>query len=219
MHAGCSACPDWSLRGWCSGRRARAQRLGHDKREQRRSVSPATRLQRSQEMWVTTIRLSSARMGAFLLAAAEAATALGTGGRRHGPTAAASKQRPPRRPPSSPMAAAASSPGGRRRRPPSRGGGRRLGHGRRPPAAAASQRRRPHGRRTAAAGGRRPPPNSETGHVDRPGRCPRRRIDLKLGMHKGLVIRHRPRAKKGAVAGQHGVTLPILPNSCIIASW
>ena len=54
------------------------------KREQRGSVSPATRLQRSQEIWVTTIRLSSARMGAFLLAAAEAATALGTGGGRHG---------------------------------------------------------------------------------------------------------------------------------------
>ena len=47
-------CPGWLLPGWCSGRRARAQRLAHDKREQRGSVSPATRRQRSQEMWVTT---------------------------------------------------------------------------------------------------------------------------------------------------------------------
>ena len=34
-----------------------------------------------------------------------------------------------------------------------------------------------------AVGRRRPPMNSETGHVDRPGRCPRARICLKLGMH------------------------------------
>ena len=73
-----SACPDWSVRGWCSGRRARAQRLGHDKREQPRSVSPATRLQRSREICVTANRLSGGRMGASLLAAAEAATALVT---------------------------------------------------------------------------------------------------------------------------------------------
>ena len=79
------------------------------KREQRGSVSPATRLQRSQEIWVTTIRLSSARMGAFLLAAAEAATALGTGG-GHG------RRLEGQRPPPSPMAATASSPGGDRRR-------------------------------------------------------------------------------------------------------
>ena len=74
------------------------------KREQRGSVSPATRLQRSQEIWVTTIRLSSARMGAFLLAAAEAATALGTGGGRLCEAAAATdaaceRRRPQRRPP------------------------------------------------------------------------------------------------------------------------
>ena len=49
-------CPGRSLPGWCSRHRARAQRLAHDKREQRGSVSPATRLQRSQEIWVTTNR-------------------------------------------------------------------------------------------------------------------------------------------------------------------
>ena len=69
------------------------------KREQRGSVSPATRLQRSQEIWVTTIRLSSARMGAFLLAAAEAATALGTGGGRLCEAAAATDAASARRPP------------------------------------------------------------------------------------------------------------------------
>ena len=84
-------------------------------------MSPVTRLQRSQEVWVTTIRLSSARMGACLLAAAEAATALGTGGRRlceaAAATAAASAMRRPllscgghrpgrRRPPPQPEAAA-----------------------------------------------------------------------------------------------------------------
>jgi hypothetical protein len=37
------------------------QRLTHDKREQRGSVSRATRLHRSQEMCVTTITLISAR--------------------------------------------------------------------------------------------------------------------------------------------------------------
>ena len=52
--------------------------LGHDKREQPRSVSPATRLQRSHEICVTANRLSGGRMGASLLAAAEAATALVT---------------------------------------------------------------------------------------------------------------------------------------------
>ena len=48
------------------------------KREQRGSVSPATRLQRSREICVTANRLSGGRMGASLLAAAEAATALVT---------------------------------------------------------------------------------------------------------------------------------------------
>ena len=80
-------------------------------------------------------------------------------------------------------------------------GGRRLGHGRPPPAAAASPMRPPQGGDAAAAAAAASPPNSETRHVDRPGRCPRRRIYLKLGMHKGFVITHRPRAKKGAVAG------------------
>ena len=49
-----------------------------DKREHRGSVSPATRLQRSREICVTANRLSGGRMGASLLAAAEAATALVT---------------------------------------------------------------------------------------------------------------------------------------------
>ena len=47
-------CPGRSLPGWCSRHRARAQHLVHDKREQRGSVSPATRLQRKPEICVTT---------------------------------------------------------------------------------------------------------------------------------------------------------------------
>ena len=115
------------------------------KREQRGSVSPATRLQRSQEIWVTTIRLSSARMGAFLLAAAEAATALGTGGGRLCEAAAATdaaceRRRPQRRPPTwpprrrPPVAEAATA--STRRRPPAvaaRGGGGRRHRRRRSP--------------------------------------------------------------------------------------
>jgi hypothetical protein len=49
--------------------------------------------------------------------------------------------------------------------------------------AAAGGRRR----RAPLAGGRRPP-NSETGHVDSPGRCPRAQIGLKLGVHTGMVL-------------------------------
>ena len=125
------------------------------KREQRGSVSPATRLQRSQEIWVTTIRLSSARMGAFLLAAAEAATALGTGGGRlceaAAATAAASARRPPPRPPPR-----------RPQRPPPRQGGDRSGRRpftrRSPPqprAVAASAGGGGRSRQAAAACGRR----------------------------------------------------------------
>ena len=63
--------------------------------------------------------------------------------------------------------------------------------------AAAGGRRR----RAPLAGGRRPP-NSETGHVDSPGRCPRAQIGLKLGVHTGMATRsvyrivnaHRPAA-------------------------
>ena len=40
---GRSVCPGRPLPGWCSRHRARVQSLAHDKREQRRSVSPATR--------------------------------------------------------------------------------------------------------------------------------------------------------------------------------
>jgi len=77
-------------------------------------------------------------------------------------------------------------------------------------AAAAPRRRRPCGDRTAAAGGRRPPPNSETGHVDRPGRCPRRRI---AGLTSNLGTWHAqrscyrappPRKKKGPSQGSTG---------------
>jgi len=50
--------------------------------------------------------------------------------------------------------------------------------------AAAGGRRR----RAPLAGGRRPP-NSETGHVDSPGRCPRAQIGLKLGVHTGMATR------------------------------
>ena len=96
-----------------------------------------------------------------------------------------------------------------RRRPPLGGGGRAAAT--RPPPAVAA------------------PPNqptlSETGHVDRPGRCPRRRIDLKLGMHKDLVIGHRPRAKKGPSQGSTGshcrfcpTLVPSLPNSCAVGA-
>jgi hypothetical protein len=117
------------------------QRLGHDKREQRRSVSPATRLQRSQEVWATTIRLSSARMGAFLYSRLQ---------RRRPPlaqAAAASARRPPWRPPLRSSGrrlrhveavAASATGGGRRRRPPPRGGGRTAAA--RPPPAVAARR-------------------------------------------------------------------------------
>jgi hypothetical protein len=56
--------------------------------------------------------------------------------------------------------------------------------------AAAGGRRR----RAPLAGGRRPP-NSETGHVDSPGRCPRAQIGLKLGVHTGMAST--PRSELG----------------------
>jgi hypothetical protein len=71
----------------------------------------------------------------------------------------------------------------------------------RPPVAEAAAAYSPgggRGRRAPLAGGRRPP-NSETGHVDSPGRCPRAQIVLKL-VHTGIAITHRPRSKERAVA-------------------
>ena len=99
-------------------------------------------------------------MGAFLLAAAEAATALGTGGGRHGrrlkgqrprlgdAAAAAFTRRPPPR-------TEAAAIGGRQRRRPLEAGGRRL---RPPPPVRAAAGGGACGRRTAAASEGRPPP-------------------------------------------------------------
>jgi len=77
----------------------------------------------------------------------------GGGGRLHRSSAAAARPPPPRPPACLPRAAAVWG-----------SGGGRLLLGRRPP------------RSLHRTGGRRRPPNSETGHVDSPGRCPRAQI-------------------------------------------